>query len=123
VSVTHRYLPAFASTLLMVGLSAGVIGLLGNNDDLFGAGLFLTLTAVPLIIARTVHRSQGATADQLADADRAGYVRALDHVARGLLDAPAPPSPGHHEDRVEQVAGNVITLRPHHTDPPERKAQ
>ena len=121
--MTHRYMPVFAFTLLLVGLSAGVLGLLGNTDDLFGAGLFITLTAVPLLIIRTVHNSQRASADQLAEADRAGYVRALDHVARGLLDAPAPPGPGHRADGAEQVAGNVITLRPHNTDRPERKAQ
>ncbi|MEV0559419.1 hypothetical protein AB0I27_38985 [Streptomyces sp. NPDC050597] len=116
-------MPVFAFTLLLVGLSAGVLGLLGSNDDLWTAGLFLVLTAVPLTIVRTVHNSQRATAHQLAEADRGGYVRALDHVARGLLDAPDPPSPGHHRDRAEQVAGNVITLRPRHMDQYERKAQ
>lgn len=120
--MTHRYMPVFAFSLLMVGLSSGVIGLLGNNDDLWRAGLFLVLTAVPLLIIRTVHNSQRVTADQLETADRAGYIRALDHVARGLLDVPAPRG-GHHHDRDEQVAGNVITLRPRHTDRPERKAQ
>ncbi|MFF5495729.1 hypothetical protein [Streptomyces aquilus] len=115
-------MPLFAFALLMVGLSSGVIGLLGNNDDLWRAGLFLVLTAVPLIIIRTVHNSQRATADQLAAADNAGYMRALDHVARGLLDVPAPRRGGH-RDRAEQVAGNVITLRPRQTDRPERKAQ
>jgi hypothetical protein len=107
----------------MVGQSAGVLGLLGNNDALWQAGLFVTLTAVPLLTVRTVHNSQQATADQLADADRAGYVRALDHVARGLLDAPIPPEPGHREDRAEQAAGNVITLRPNLVRPIEREAQ
>ncbi|MEW1672807.1 hypothetical protein AB0O47_06085 [Streptomyces noursei] len=105
-----------------MGLSAGVIGLLGRNSDVFEAGLFLTVVAVPLIITRTVHTAHKVTAQQLADADRDGYVRALDHVARGLLDAPAPPDP-RHRATVEQVAGNVITLRPLPTRPIERKAQ
>ncbi|MGX1912439.1 hypothetical protein ACWIID_26775 [Streptomyces phaeochromogenes] len=121
--MTQRFTPAFAVLLLMAGQSAGVLGLLGNNDALWQAGLFITLTAVPLLIVRTVHNSQQATADQLADADRTGYVRALDHVARGLLDAPTPPEPGHREDRAEQDAGNVITLRPNLVRPIEREAQ
>lgn len=121
--MTHRLTPALAVLLLMVGQSAGVLGLLGDNDSLWQAGLYITLTAVPLLIVRTVHNSQQATADQIADADRAGYVRALDHVARGLLDAPAPPEPGNREDRAEQDAGNVITLRPNLVRPIEREAQ
>ena len=120
--MTHRYMPVFAFTLLAVGISAGAVGLLGNNDDLFGTGLFVVLTAVPLTIIRTVQNSQRATDDQLADADRAGYNRALDHVARGLLDAPTPPEPGNREDRAEQDAGNVITLRPNQVRRTERKA-
>ncbi|WP_039936881.1 hypothetical protein [Streptomyces himastatinicus] len=116
-------MPIFAFTLLLVGLSAGVLGLLGNNDDMWRAGLFVVLTAVPLTIVRTVQNSQHASAHQLAEADRAGYFRALDHVARGLLDTPAPPQPGHRADDAEQVAGNVITLRPHHWKQSGRKAQ
>lgn len=119
--MTHRYIPVFAVALLMAGLSCGVLGLLGDNDDLWRVGLFLVLTAVPLLIIRTVHNSQRLSAEQLADADNAGYMRALDHVARGLLDAPAPRRGGN-RDSDEQVAGNVITLRPHHTHQSERKA-
>ncbi|MBK3581571.1 hypothetical protein JHN63_49015 [Streptomyces sp. MBT65] len=121
--MTHRYTSALALVLLLVGQAAGVLGLIGKNDDLWQTGLFVTLTAVPLLIARTVHNSQHVTADQIADADRAGYVRALDHVARGLLDAPTPPRPGRRGDRAEQDAGNVITLRPNPVRPAERKAQ
>lgn len=120
--MTHRYMPVFAITLLMVGLSCGVIGLLGNNDDLWRAGLFMTLTAVPLLIIRAIHNSQRVRDDQLIAADQAGYMRALDHVARGLLDVPTPRRGGH-RDHVEHVAGNVITLRPLHEEQPERKAQ
>ncbi|WP_306937542.1 hypothetical protein [Streptomyces phaeochromogenes] len=99
------------------------MGLLGDNPDLFGAGLFMVLSAGPLLIARTVRQSHRATAHQLAEAENAGYVRALDHVARGLLDIPAPPPTGHRRDRAEQVAGNVITLRPQYLPQLERKAQ
>ncbi|MCX4824213.1 hypothetical protein OG883_31025 [Streptomyces sp. NBC_01142] len=105
-----------------MGLAAGVLGLLCNNDDLWRVGLFVVITATPLIIIRTVHTSQHATAHQLAEADNAGYRRALEHVARGLLDAPAGPTPGK-RNRAEQAAGNVIPLRPQHLRQAERKAQ
>ncbi|MEU4986611.1 hypothetical protein [Streptomyces sp. NPDC021969] len=121
--MSHRYMPVFAFTLLLVGLSAGVLGLLGQADDLWRAGLFLTLTAVPLLIVRAIHTAHRATADQLDAAERIGYQKALGHVALGLLDAPKPPQGGHYTDRAEQVEGNVITLRPRHIDQPERKAQ
>ncbi|QCX77639.1 hypothetical protein C9F11_20020 [Streptomyces sp. YIM 121038] len=121
--MTHRYTPALAIALLVKGLFTGGIGLLSGNDALWQVGLFFLLSAVPLLIIRTVHTSQRATADQLDAADRAGYARALDHVARGLLDAPTPPHGGNRNHRAEQAAGNVITLRPHHIGQPERKAQ
>jgi hypothetical protein len=120
--VNHRYPAATAPLLLAFGLAAGVAGLLGDNDDLWQTGLFVVLTAVPLLITRAVRDSQRLTAQQLAEADNAGYRRALEHVARGLLDAPAPPTPRRRQVR-EQVAGNVITLRPHHCPQVERKAQ
>ncbi|MGW0686516.1 hypothetical protein ACWD2L_24485 [Streptomyces sp. NPDC002754] len=114
-------MPVLAIALLLVGLSAGVMGLLGTNDDLWRVGLFCVLTAVPLFVIRAVHNSQRVSREQLEAADQAGYIRALDHVARGLLDVPQSPHGGRRTDR-EQVAGNVITLRPHHIHQPERKA-
>ncbi|MFC3347734.1 hypothetical protein ACFOOM_09905 [Streptomyces echinoruber] len=116
-------MPVFAFTLLLVGLSAGIIGLLGDNGDLFEVGVFIVITAVPLNMIRALQQSQRATADQLANADHNGYFRALDHVARGLLDVPRKPTPGHREHRAEPVAGNVIELRPNHVRSLERKAQ
>jgi hypothetical protein len=118
--VTHRYTSAFAYILLMTGVAAGVLGLLGSNQDLWHAGLFVAIVSVPLIITRTIQRCTQASAQALADADWAGYRRGLEHAARGLLDAPAPDGPGH-QDRAEQTAGNVIPLRP--SVNPERKAQ
>ncbi|MFK0296414.1 hypothetical protein ACIQU6_38900 [Streptomyces sp. NPDC090442] len=116
-------MPAISIALLLLGLSAGVLGLLGRNSALFEAGAFVSVVAVPLIITRTVHAAHKVTDQQLADADRAGYVRALDHVARGLLDnAPAPPNTGRRAT-AEHVAGNVITLRPRQQQPIDRKAQ
>ncbi|KAA6215546.1 hypothetical protein CP973_00155 [Streptomyces albofaciens JCM 4342] len=114
---------ATAPALLAIGLALGVVGLLVDNDDAWQVGLFIVITAVPLLITRAVRDSQRVTADQLAEADNAGYRRALEHVARGLLDQHTAPPKGGRPCHVEQVAGNVITLRPHHTDRPERKAQ
>ncbi|MEV7205753.1 MULTISPECIES: hypothetical protein [unclassified Streptomyces] len=121
--MSHRYMPVFAFTLLLVGLSAGVLGLLGKADDLWRAGLFIVLTAVPLFIVRAVHTALRVNADRIDAAERVGYQKALEHVALGLLDAPTPPNGGHYTDRAEQVEGNVIALRPRHVDRPERKAQ
>ncbi|MGE9695951.1 hypothetical protein [Streptomyces sp. CH6] len=117
-----RQAPVTATVLLLVGLSAGTLGLLGANADLWRVGLFLTLTAVPLLITGTLRRVLHTSEQAISDADRAGYVRALDHVARGLLDPPAPPRPGNHADDPEQSAGVVIPLRPYDRRT-ERKAQ
>ncbi|CAL9481949.1 hypothetical protein [Streptomyces sp. enrichment culture] len=119
---THRYTTAGAYTLLMVGIAAGVLGLLSDNQNLWHVGLFLAITAVPLIVTRTIQHCQQVSEQALADADWAGYRRGLEHAARGLLDAPAPTGPGHHTDRAEQTTGVVIPLRPHHTEL-HRKAQ
>ncbi|MEU8990001.1 hypothetical protein AB0C98_26820 [Streptomyces sp. NPDC048558] len=108
---------------LGTGLTTGVIGLLARSDTLIASGILLTLAGLPPLIIRTLRNSHRATAEQLTEADHAGYHRALDHVARGLLDAPTPPTPGHRADRAEQDAGNVITLRPNDVRPAERKAQ
>lgn len=131
--MTHLYMPVFSLSLLLTGLSAGVIGLLGNNGTLWRAGLFIVLTSVPLLVIRTVHNSLSVSAGQLADADNAGYRRALEHVARGLLDVPNGPPPGARDDgdnradlaagHCDQAAGNVITLRPRYHHQLERKAQ
>ncbi|MFD5057396.1 hypothetical protein [Streptomyces sp. NPDC058394] len=90
-----RHTPAYlALGLFVTGLAAGVLGLLGQNDDLASCGIFLTIASLPLFIIRTVRDAQRANADQLAAADIAGYQRALDHVARGLLEPPSPAPTG-----------------------------
>ncbi|MFB8415407.1 hypothetical protein ACFC63_07820 [Streptomyces albidoflavus] len=108
-----------ALALLLAGLALGVLGLLGQNADLWACGVFSVLTAVPLLFLRAVHNAQQLSEDQLAEAERAGYRRALEHVARGLLDGDHPPSPGHRA--TEQDAGNVIHMRCPSTQ--HRKAQ
>ncbi|MFD4880047.1 hypothetical protein ACFWOB_42720 [Streptomyces sp. NPDC058420] len=109
--------------LLGVGVATGVLGLLGDNEDLTWCGIFLTVTTVPLVITRSLRRNQQVSEEQLAKADMTGYLRALDHVARGLLDQhTAPPDSGNRAEG-EQPAGNVISLRPTTVRNFERKAQ
>lgn len=118
-----RYLPIAPLVLLGAGIAMGTIGLLGDNDDVWRCGLFLTVTAMPLLVIRAVREAQRVTADQLAQADQAGYRRALDHVARGLLDQyTAPPTPGTRVPAAEQATGVVIPLRPTVYTRQERKA-
>lgn len=120
----RRIMPAIvAYTPLAAGLTTGVVGILVENNDLRGIGVFLIVAALPPLMMRTLRLSQRVAAHQLAEADNAGYWRALDHVARGLLDTNAAPPNGGHPAKPEQVAGNVITLRPNTKDQPERKAQ
>ncbi|WP_282792055.1 hypothetical protein [Streptomyces sp. CC224B] len=117
-------MPAFAVALLALGLSAGIYGILSDHDNTAMCGALTVLTAVPLLIVHTVHNAQRLNAHQLAEAENAGYRRALDHVARGLLDQhTAPPNGGQPAgDGDEQAPGNVVTLRPH-TSHSKRKAQ
>lgn len=121
--MNSRYMPALALILLGTGLAAGVLGLLGENIDVFRCGIFVTVTSLPLLILRTLRDSQYVSAYQLAEADNAGYRRALDHVARGLLDQHTSPTPrGGDRATAEQVAGNVIHIRPLPYEGEERKA-
>ncbi|WP_329148756.1 hypothetical protein OIU91_21180 [Streptomyces sp. NBC_01456] len=118
-----RLLPGLTLALLGAGIVMGASGLLSGNNDTMRRGIFLTLIGMPPLIAHTVHNAHRVTAEQLAEADNAGYRRALDHVARGLLDQHAAPPNGGHPTETEQATGNVITLRPNANDRPERKAQ
>ncbi|MWA12596.1 hypothetical protein [Streptomyces sp. BA2] len=121
--MNSRYMPALALILLGTGLAAGVLGLVGDNIDVFRCGIFVTVCSLPLLILRTLRESQHVSAHQLAEADKAGYRRALDHVARGLLDNHTAPTPqGGDRATVEQVAGNVFHIRPLPYKGEERKA-
>lgn len=121
--MVSRYTPILAVSLLGTGLTMGVLGMLGRNDDVERCGIFLTLTAIPLLVIRAIRETHQVNAAQLAEADNAGYVRALDHVARGLLDHNPPRPTGGDRATVEQAPGNVISLRPHRPRHNERKAQ
>ncbi|MGY4990935.1 hypothetical protein [Streptomyces nigrescens] len=119
-----RLLPGLTLALLGAGIVMGAFGLLGGNDGTMRRGIFLTLIGMPPLIAHTVHNAHRVTADQLAEADNAGYRRALDHVARGLLDQhTAPPPRGGDHAPAEYTAGNVIHICPHPHRREEKQAQ
>ncbi|MEU3712924.1 hypothetical protein, partial [Streptomyces catenulae] len=91
----RRHLPACAIALLISGIAVALIGLIGDSRNaVMNVGIIMGLVAVPGIVAASVDRAHHIFDDQLATSHRAGYELALDHVARGLLDAPAPPNPG-----------------------------
>jgi hypothetical protein len=108
--------------LLVIGTVGGAAGMITGHEDAGWVGLALAALATPVSIGLSVREAQQAAEAQLADAYNAGYRRALDHVARGLLSTPVAPTPGHPEDRAEQATNNVIALRPP-AHPIERKAQ
>jgi len=90
-----RNMIACSYAVLVVSLALGVIGVIGNNSDHVRFGLLTGLAAVPSLIVGHIKLAHTVQDDQLAAAHRAGYELALDHVARGLLDAPATPPNGH----------------------------
>ncbi|MFZ3569241.1 hypothetical protein ACNYS0_20025 [Streptomyces sp. BH034] len=91
-----RNFPTLALGALIVGVTAGMLGLLFDNEgDLTRAGILIVLAAIPPFTIWQSQRAHRNSADQLADAHEAGYRLALEHVARGLLDQhTAPPDDG-----------------------------
>ncbi len=92
--------PTLSLTFLGSGIAAGVMGILGRNQDLAAAGLFVAIAAIPLAVIGVIQDAQRVGEDQIAAAHTAGYRLALDHVARGLLDQNAPRGGGEHQDNV-----------------------
>lgn len=118
-----RHAPAFTIALLAVGITMGTVGLFSSEISLTRAGVFLTITALPLLVIRALREQHQNSEDKLAAAHAEGYRLALDHVARGLLDQPrtAPPCGGQPAD-AEQAAGVVIPLRSTVYERQERQA-
>ncbi|MCX5266050.1 hypothetical protein [Streptomyces sp. NBC_00199] len=115
--------------LLLVGTSGGTFGMITDHQDAGRLGIALAMLAGPLLICHSIRVAQHVSEEQLADAHNAGYRLALEHVARGLLDPPEDPQPGHAEteNRAGRGPGNVIPMRPQRIrdagDGPKRKAQ
>ncbi|MEU9141675.1 hypothetical protein AB0D33_38045 [Streptomyces sp. NPDC048404] len=94
-----------AYALLTSGILCGALGTYLHHPDLARVGVLLAVVAIPGY-ARLNHQ---ASAEMIRRAELTGYMRALDHVARGLLDqnSTGQPGPG---DRAELHADNVIPL-------------
>ncbi|WP_326797484.1 hypothetical protein OG946_20355 [Streptomyces sp. NBC_01808] len=95
ISHTMYALRPLALGLLFIGLAMGVAGVITGSDSPMRAGMLTSLAALPAAVLGMMQRAHILADDQLADAHRAGYELALDHVARGLLDQPADHTPPH----------------------------
>lgn len=112
--------PAIAVTLLAVGLALFLYGRITDTHPIGRAGVVSGFSgAVAVVVTqqrRAAERAAQISADQLADADRAGYWRGVDHATRGLFDSPTAPT-GH-----PHTAPTLATIHHLHTNP-IRKAQ
>ncbi|MEU2120044.1 hypothetical protein ABZ567_31405 [Streptomyces sp. NPDC016459] len=90
----RRIAPALAGTLFVAAFVTGATGWVTSTAPLTDAGLLGLLTAVPLMYWVMITRSHEVTDEQIAQAEARGYVKAIDHVGRGIIDVPPTPSPG-----------------------------
>lgn len=90
----RRVMPVLTASLFLVALAVGATGWATSTDPLTDAGVLGLLAAVPLMYWVMITRSHDVTDEQIAQAEARGYVKALDHVGRGLVHVPPPPSPG-----------------------------
>lgn len=116
----HRPLAAIGITLFTCGLTTGLIGLSIGDRDLTVSGVLASVPAATAIVVAVLRQQHTATENALADAHRAGYALALNHVARGLFAPPATPRPG--PGTPHRAEDNVIRLYLPAGEPPERKA-
>ncbi|MFD9853416.1 hypothetical protein ACFWXZ_14305 [[Kitasatospora] papulosa] len=111
---------AIAYLTLAAGLAIVAAGLVTYSHSIRTAGLAVTVigaTAVAVTQQRKAALDAAhVSADQLADADRAGYLRCMEHVARGLLDTPPPTG-------TPCTAPTTATVHRLHIHPEHRKAQ
>lgn len=119
-----RLMSGLSLTLLTAGLATGAIGLhpAVHSTSVVRVGILIAIAAVfPWHTAQT-RAAAAATAQQLTDAKRDGYLLCLDHIVRrGLLDPPPTTGPGSTADN--QGAPDVRALHSIAYAPPERKAQ
>ncbi|MER6099429.1 hypothetical protein ABT154_26970 [Streptomyces sp. NPDC001728] len=108
----RRVLPAATVGFFAIALAVGAIGWATSTAPLTDAGLLGLLAAVPLMYWVMITHTHEVTAEQLEKARSEGYIKALDHVGRGLVSAPHPPSPGLCEDCGRRVSSvDVISLK------------
>jgi hypothetical protein len=91
--------------VLACGILFGGLGTYLDNLTLARTGLLFAVLSIPLY-ARMYHQLRE---EEIQRAETAGYMRALDHVARGLLDqnGHGEPGPG---DTLDTRPDNVIPL-------------
>ncbi|MFJ5143269.1 hypothetical protein [Streptomyces sp. NPDC088707] len=92
--IYRRTVSALTAGLFATSLTAGVTGWVTSTAPLTDAGLLGLLAAVPVMYWVMITRTHETSAEQLDQARKEGYVKALDHVGRGIIDVPRPPSPG-----------------------------
>lgn len=110
----RRIAPAITASLFLVALAVGATGWATGAEPLTEAGTLGTLAAVPVMYWVMINRTHEITDTQLAAAEQRGYLAALDHVDRGLIDVPPPPSPGQCvRCGSDQSPGDVISLADH----------
>ncbi|RSS59543.1 hypothetical protein [Streptomyces sp. WAC01280] len=110
----RRIAPAITAALFLVALAVGATGWATSTDALTEGGTLGTLAAVPLMYWVMITRTHQITDNQLATAEQRGYLAALDHVGRGLIDVPPPPSPGQCvRCGSDESPGDVISLADH----------
>lgn len=118
-----RFMSGLSLTLLAAGLITGAIGLyptIHNGIAIRGGILIAVAAAFPWHTAQT-RTAAAATAQQLADAKRDGYLLAIDHIARrGLFDPPPTTDPGCTDTDHTQPHRNLHSIT--YTEP-ERRAE
>ncbi|MEV7413496.1 hypothetical protein AB0O04_37470 [Streptomyces althioticus] len=110
-----RSLTALGFGLLALALALGGFGIATRTDDLGRIGILLIGPAAIALCIGALRAHTALNDEQLAQAHTAGYVLALDHVARGLLDQPTAPTGGGHDDRLADV-------HPLHLSRPDERA-
>ncbi|MFE7516140.1 hypothetical protein ACFU8I_33645 [Streptomyces sp. NPDC057540] len=109
--IFRRTAPIVTGTFFTASLAVGVAGWATSTAPLTDAGLLGLLAAVPLMYWVMITRTHEVTDEQIAQAEARGYVKALDHVGRGIVDVPVPPSPGLCEDCGRDLSpADVVSL-------------
>lgn len=89
-----RSLSILGSTMLTLATSLGGYAFLTEAEELGRVGMLVSVPAATVLVVGALRQHSTVNDDRLADAHRAGYTLALDHVARGLLDQPTVPTGG-----------------------------
>ncbi|KUF19563.1 hypothetical protein [Streptomyces silvensis] len=118
------YLPSIATAAF--GTAISLYGVLHNLYNVSALGTLALVAAIPALSYCLTARATQASDDQLAETHRTGYRLALQHVAMGLLDPPAPPDGGERavEDDTQKapptksviLPDNVWPFRPREDD-------